>query len=137
VLTLAEGEAGIGVPDGVSARERVQLLVVAAYLANDDFENALAVADQMQAGLDRAAALLEIAEKFVPRKLTMSLDVLPVDAGERSELFRNLLRLVDLANRAAAQDLSARLLVRAAILKRALDKPAMSQVFCTRCCLRY
>ncbi len=121
-LTLAEGEAGIGVPDGVSTRGRMQLFVVAAHLANDDFDRAVALTNEMSTGIDRDSALLEIAEKIVPRKLTMSLQVLPEDADERAALTRNLVRIVDLAKRASDQDLAARLLVRAAILKRRLDK---------------
>ena len=122
VLILTDSEAGLGIPEGVSTRGRVRLFV-AAHLANGDFEKALAVADAMDSGADRDSALQEIAEQIVPRELTTSPDLLPMNnQREREEMIGRLRRLIQLADKATGQDLRARLLVRTAIVKRSLDR---------------
>lgn len=123
VLTLADGEAGIGIPDGVSTRGRAQLFLIAAHMANNDYNKAVAVADEMNSGADRDSGLLEIAEKIVPRDLTTNTDLIPKNnEAARKEMIGQLRRLLQLAARAKGYDLRARLLVRAAIVKRNLDR---------------
>ncbi len=123
VRTLADGEAGLGMPDGVSTRGRVRLFLVAAHMAQGEFDKAVAVAEEMDPGTDRDAALQEIAEKVVPRELTTNPALLPKNnPAEREEMIGQLRRLIRLAGRATSRDLQARLLVRAAIVKRGLDR---------------
>ncbi|MBV8557125.1 MAG: hypothetical protein JO116_16300 [Planctomycetaceae bacterium] len=123
VLTLADGEAGIGIPNGVSTRGRARLFLLAAHMTNNDYDKAVAVADEMDPGVDRDSGLQEIAEKIVPRDLTTNSDLIPKNNQEmRAEMIRQLRRLLQLAKQATGQDLRARLLVRTAIVKRSLDR---------------
>jgi hypothetical protein len=123
VLTLAPDEAGLGMPDEVSTRGRVRLFLVAAHMANGDVEKAVDVAGEMDAGVDRDCALEEIAEKIVPREMTTNRGMLPTNNDEeRGAVSARLRRVVDLAAKATSSALRARLLVRAAIVKRILDK---------------
>lgn len=123
VRTMADGEAGLGIPDAVSTRGRALMFLLAAHLANDDYDRAVAVADEMEPGIDRDAGLQEISEKVVSRDLTTNPTMIPRGGPDvRAAMNVRLRRLLQLADRATGPDLRARLLVRTAVVKRSFNK---------------
>ena len=122
VLVLGDAEGGSGVPDGISKRGRIQYFVVAAYLGNNEIDKAIDAANAMDRGVDRDTALQDIAEKVVPRSYTINPHLLPTNQPkQREEKVKDLRRLVQIAEKVSNPEIEARLLVRAAIVKRSLD----------------
>jgi hypothetical protein len=122
VQVLGDAEGGSGVPDGISKRGRVQYFIVAAYLGDYEIDKAIDAANAMDRGIDRDTALQDIAEKVVPRSYTINPHLLPTNQPkQREEKVKDLRRLVQIAETITNPEIEARLLVRAAIVKRSLD----------------